>query len=68
MDPEEKLKKLINDAGEVIPVYGGFEIKVLKPTWFPWYSVIKLLIEIDQEIWVSERENHICITSEPKVQ
>jgi hypothetical protein len=68
MDPEEQLKKIVNDAGEVGPVYGGFEIKVSKPTLFPWYRVIRLLIGIGQKIWVSEKEGKIHITSEPKVQ
>jgi hypothetical protein len=67
MDLEERLKKTVKDAGEVIPVYGGYEIRVLKPTLFPWYSVVKLLIETGQEIWVSEKGKEICITSEPKV-
>lgn len=39
MDPEERLKKLLRDTGEVNAVYGGFEIKVLKPTLFPYHKV-----------------------------
>jgi hypothetical protein len=68
MDPEDRLKKLVRDTGEVDPVYGGLEVRVLKPNLFPWYKVVKLLIEIGQEIWVNEKEGKICITSEPKVQ
>ncbi len=68
MDPEEQLRRIVNDAGEVVPVYGGFEIEISKPTLFPWYRVIKLLIGIGQNIWVSEKEGKICITSEPKGQ
>jgi len=68
MDPEEQLKKTVKDTGEVIPIYGGYEIKVLKPTLFPWYNVIKLLIETGHEIWVTEKEGKICIASEPRVQ
>jgi hypothetical protein len=66
MDPEERLKKLLKDTGEVSAVYGGFEIKVLKPMLFPWYKVFNQLIEIGQEIWVNEKEGKICIISEPK--
>ncbi len=66
MDPEERLKKLVRDTAEVDPVYGGFEIRVLKPDLFPWHKVVRLLIEIGQEIWVSEKEGKICIISEPK--
>jgi hypothetical protein len=68
MDPEERLKKLLRDTGDVGWVYGGLEIKVLKPNLFPWYKVVKLLIEIGQEIWVDEKGGQICITSGPKVQ
>lgn len=68
MDVEERLKKIVKDTGEVTSVYGGFEIRVLKPNLFPWYKIIKRLIDIGQEIWVNEKEGKICITSEPKVQ
>ena len=68
MDSEERLKEIVKDTGEVNSVYGGFEIKVLRPNLFPWYKMVKLLIEIGQEIWVDEKEGKICITSEPKVQ
>jgi hypothetical protein len=68
MDPEERLKKMVKDTGEVNPVYGGLEIRVLKPNLFPWYKVFRLLIEIGQEIWVNEKEGKVCIISEPKVQ
>jgi len=68
MDPEERLKEMVRDTGDVNSVYGGLEIKVLRPNRFPWYKVVKLLIEIGQEIWVDEKEGKICITSEPKVQ
>jgi hypothetical protein len=68
MDPEERLKKIVGDKAEVSPVYGGFEIKVLKPTLFPWHKVFKQLIEIGQEIWVSRKEGKIHITSEPRIQ
>jgi hypothetical protein len=68
MDVEERLKKIVKDSGEVTSVYGGFEIRVLKPSIFPWYKIIKQLMDIGQETWVNEKEGKICITSEPKVQ
>jgi len=68
MDVEERLRKLAGDTGEVNSVYGGFEIRVLKPNLFPWYGVINLLIEIGQEIWIDKKEGKICIASEPEVQ
>lgn len=68
MDPEERLRKIVRDTGEVNPVYGGFEIKVSKPTLFPWHKVFNQLIEIGQEIWVHRKEGKIHITSETKIQ
>jgi len=68
MDVGDRLKKIVKDTGEVSSVYGGFEIRVLKPNIFPWYKTIKQLIDIGQETWVNEKEGKICITSEPKVQ
>jgi hypothetical protein len=46
MDVEERLKKIVKDSGEVTSVYGGFEIRVLKPNIFPWYKIIKRLMDI----------------------
>jgi hypothetical protein len=68
MDAEEKLKETVKDMGDVTSIYGGFEIRVLKPKSFPWYKAFKQLIDIDQKIWVHERERKICIISEPRVQ
>jgi hypothetical protein len=68
MDPLDQLKKMVQETGEVNSLYGGYEIRVLKPTQFPWHKVLRLLIEIGHEIWVDEKEGKIVITSEPKVQ
>ena len=68
MDALEKLRNIVKDTGEVNPVYGGFEIKVLKPTLFPWYKALHYLLDIGQEVWVRKSEGEIEITSEPKIQ
>ena len=68
MDAEERLTKLVEDAGEVNSVYGGFEIRVLKPDLFPWYKIINELLEIGQEIWIDKKDDRICIISEPEVR
>jgi hypothetical protein len=68
MDVEERLKEAVKDTGKVNSEYGGFEIRVLKPNLFPWYKVLKALIEIGQEIWVDDKEGKIVITSEPKTR
>lgn len=67
MDPVEKLKKMIGDAGEVKSVYGGFEIRVSKPDVFPWHKLIDHLIGIGQHVWVKKEKKKIYIVSEPKV-
>jgi hypothetical protein len=68
MDVEDRLKEAVKGTGEVNSEYGGFEIRVLKPNLFPWYKVVKELIEIGQEIWIDEKEGKISITSEPKTR
>jgi hypothetical protein len=68
VDPMEKLKELSGGSAKVVAIYGGFEIRIVKPTLFPWYNVIRLLIDIGQEIWISRKEGRICITSEPAIQ
>ena len=67
MDPEERLKKIVKDTGEVNSVYGGFEIKVSKPALFLWFKIFDQLIQIDQEVWVNKMEGKINITSKPRV-
>jgi hypothetical protein len=67
VDPVEQLRKMVKDTGEIDSIYGGFEIKVSKPTRFPWYNILNLLIEIGHEIWVSKKGDKIHITSKPKV-
>ena len=68
MDALEELRNIAKETGEVNPVYGGFEIKVLKPTLFPWYKALNYLLDIGQEVWVRKSEGEIEITSEPKIQ
>jgi hypothetical protein len=67
MDPEERLRKMVKDTGEVNSVYGGFEIRVAKPALFPWHKTFNLLMDIGQEVWITKREGKIYITTEPKV-
>jgi hypothetical protein len=68
MDPEEQLKRIVKDTGEVNSVYGGFEIKVSKPALFPWYKIFNQLIDIDQEVWLNKVEGKINITSKPRAR
>jgi hypothetical protein len=66
MDPVERLKEMVSDTGDVSPVYGGLEIRVVKPTLFPWYKVINELLGIGQEIWIAQKQGRICIVSQPE--
>ena len=66
MDVVERLKEMVRDTGDVNPVYGGFEIRVAKPTLFPWYKVINELLGIGQEIWIARKQGSICIISQPE--
>jgi hypothetical protein len=67
-DPETELKRIIKETGEVHAIYGGFEIKVLKPTLFPWHKLLNQLFEIGQKVWVEKKEGKIYIVSEPNIQ
>jgi hypothetical protein len=68
MDAADRLKKIVENTGEVHSVYGGFEIKVLEPSLFPWYKVVDQLLEIGQDIWMNKQEGKIWILSEPEVR
>ena len=68
MDPEEQLKRIVKDTGEVNSVYGGFEITVSKPALFPWYKIFNQLIDINQEVWLNKVEGKINITSKPRAR
>jgi hypothetical protein len=68
MDPQEWLTRTVKDSAEVNPVYGGYELRVLKPEIFPWYVVLNFLIEMGQEVWVDKKEDTIFINSEPKTE
>ena len=68
MDAVERLKDMVEDTGDVNSVYGGFEIRIVKPTLFPWHKVFNQLIEIGQEVWISKIEGKMSIISKPKVQ
>lgn len=62
----ERLKEMVKDAGDVKSVYGGFEVRVVKPTLFPWYKIINELLGIGQKIWIARKKGKICILSEPE--
>ena len=46
----EQLRKIVLESVEVSAVYGGFKIRVIDPSLFPWYHVFDQLIEIGEVV------------------
>jgi len=64
--PEERLVKIVSESGEVISVYGGFKIRVIDPSLFPWFQVFDQLIEIGQEVWINKTGGQLYVNSKPE--
>jgi hypothetical protein len=58
-DSEKRLRKIVLESHEVSAVYGGFEIRVIDRSLFPWYHLFDQLIEISQVVWVYEKADKI---------
>ena len=67
MDLQGKVIKIVGETGEVVSEYGGYEITVVKPSLFPWYAVLDLLIETGQEIWIN-KDGEIRINTKFRVE
>ena len=65
-DPEARLDKIVSESSEVISVYGGFKIRVIDPSIFPWHHLFDQLIEISQEVWMNKTGDQIYINSKPE--
>ncbi len=65
-DPETALDLLIAERGRVLEEYGGFIIEVIDQRGFPWPDVIRILLRINHEVWIEEREGKLYIVSKPK--
>jgi len=68
MDLQDKVIKIAGNTGEVAPVYGGYAITIVKPDLFPWHSVLELLIETGQEVWITKKNGKIRINTKPEVE
>ena len=66
MDSEDRLKKIVEDSGGVNPILGGFKIRVIDPSLFPWYQVFDQLIEIGQEVWINKTGGQLYVNSKPE--
>ena len=67
MDAIEQLRKIVEDSGEVNFILGGFKIRVIDTSLFPWNQVFDQLIEIGQEVWISKTGGHIYVNSKPEI-
>jgi len=65
VDPESRLKGLIEDNATVSSLYGGFEIVVNKPSKLKWHKIFLLLLEMDREVWVEWKNDKLAIVSKP---
>lgn len=65
MDFRKFLELQVGKTGEVNTEYGGFEIKVLEPAYFPWYDCLATLIKYGYEVWVSKKKDFLFIVAKP---
>jgi len=65
MDSDERLRKIVLESGEASAVHGGFKIRVIDPSLFPWYQVFDQLIEIGQEVWINKTGGQLYVNSKP---
>ncbi|MEX2722118.1 MAG: hypothetical protein Q6362_012010 [Candidatus Wukongarchaeota archaeon] len=56
---------MVKENGVVTPAAGGVKIIVYNPLEFPWCEVLTLLVDLDQDVWVSKREGILTILSKP---
>ncbi|GBC69415.1 hypothetical protein HRbin01_01113 [archaeon HR01] len=63
VDLRRCLELQVGKHGEVITEYGGFEIVVNDPAFFPWYDVIATLLKYDYSVWVTLKKNKLVIVA-----
>ncbi|MBS7645481.1 MAG: Lrp/AsnC ligand binding domain-containing protein [Candidatus Bathyarchaeia archaeon] len=65
VDVESKIRDVIGETGTVESKYGGYDIAVLDESMFPWPTILKLLLEYQFEIWITQSEGRILISCKP---
>jgi len=65
VDPESRLKGLVENNATVSSLYGGFEIVVTNPPKLKWHKIFFLLLELDHEVWVRRKDEKLAIVSKP---
>ncbi|MEM3373903.1 MAG: hypothetical protein QXE31_01655 [Candidatus Woesearchaeota archaeon] len=61
MTDEEELKKIIGNSGVLNLYYGGYEIEVTNYRNFKWKQVFKCLFKFSYNVFITEKNNNICI-------
>jgi len=59
------LELQVGKAGEVKTEYGGFEIEVAEPAYFPWYDCFATLLKYGYEVWVTRKKEKMVIVAKP---
>jgi hypothetical protein len=55
------LELQVGKWGEINTEYGGFEIQVNDPSYFPWYDVFITLLKYGYEVWVTVKKDKLVI-------
>lgn len=64
-DLRQCLEVQIGKTGEINTEYGGFEITVSEPAYFPWHDCLATLLNYGYEVWVSKKRDRIVIIAKP---
>jgi hypothetical protein len=65
VDLRECLELQVGKTGEVRTEYGGFEIEVAEPAYFPWYDCFATLLKYGYEVWVTRKRDKLVIVAKP---
>ncbi|GBC72585.1 hypothetical protein HRbin03_00416 [archaeon HR03] len=65
-DLKKCLELQVGKTGEVNTEYGGFEIVVREPAYFPWHDCFTTLLKYGYEVWVTKKKEDIVIVAKPK--
>jgi hypothetical protein len=59
------LELQVGKTGEIRTEYGGFEIEVAEPAYFPWYDCFVTLLKYGYEVWVTRKRDKLVIVAKP---
>lgn len=62
-DIRKCLELQVGKTGEINTEYGGFEITVNEPSYFPWYDVFATLLKFGYEVWVTVKKEKMVIVA-----